>query len=125
DETGQSYDDHRAFLTAVGFIELTRTKRGWTRTPLGRGGGQVRGDGGEQGAGPVAVDVLARVEVVAGELARPGRDELRAHRGDRQVPFGGDLVDDAVHAGDVRDAHAADDPPEPGRQRQVEQHRPV
>jgi GNAT superfamily N-acetyltransferase len=34
DETGQSYDDYRAFLTAAGFLELTRTKRGWTRTPL-------------------------------------------------------------------------------------------
>jgi GNAT superfamily N-acetyltransferase len=34
DETGQSYDDYRAFLTASGFLELTRTKREWTRTPL-------------------------------------------------------------------------------------------
>ena len=33
DETGQSYDDYRAFLAAVGFLELTRTKRGWTRWP--------------------------------------------------------------------------------------------
>jgi GNAT superfamily N-acetyltransferase len=33
DETGQSYDDYRAFLAASGFVELTRTKRGWTRTP--------------------------------------------------------------------------------------------
>jgi GNAT superfamily N-acetyltransferase len=33
DETGQSYDDYRAFLGASGFIELTRTRRGWTRTP--------------------------------------------------------------------------------------------
>ncbi len=28
---GQSYDDYRAFLPAVGFRELTRTRRGWTR----------------------------------------------------------------------------------------------
>lgn len=28
---GQSYDDYRAFLPAVGFRELTRTARGWTR----------------------------------------------------------------------------------------------
>ena len=31
DETGQSYDDHRAFLRASSFTELTRTQRGWTR----------------------------------------------------------------------------------------------
>ena len=28
---GQDYDDYRAFLPAVGFRELTRTARGWTR----------------------------------------------------------------------------------------------
>ena len=33
DETGQEYDQYRAFLAASGFRELTRTKRGWTRTP--------------------------------------------------------------------------------------------
>jgi len=33
DETGQSYEHYRAFLTASGFLELTRTKRGWTRIP--------------------------------------------------------------------------------------------
>jgi GNAT superfamily N-acetyltransferase len=32
DETGQSYDDYRAFLAGSGFRELTRTKRGWTRS---------------------------------------------------------------------------------------------
>ncbi len=32
DPGGQSYDDYRAFLPAVGFRELTRTRRGWTRT---------------------------------------------------------------------------------------------
>jgi GNAT superfamily N-acetyltransferase len=31
DPGGQSYDDYRAFLLAVGFRELTRTRRGWTR----------------------------------------------------------------------------------------------
>jgi GNAT superfamily N-acetyltransferase len=31
DETGQSYDEHRAFLRASAFTELTRTRRGWTR----------------------------------------------------------------------------------------------
>jgi GNAT superfamily N-acetyltransferase len=31
DPTGQSYDDYLAFLPAVGFRELTRTARGWTR----------------------------------------------------------------------------------------------
>jgi GNAT superfamily N-acetyltransferase len=31
DGTGQSYDDYRAFLPAVGFRELTRTARGWTK----------------------------------------------------------------------------------------------
>jgi GNAT superfamily N-acetyltransferase len=36
DETGQSYDDYRAFLSASGFRELTRTKRLWTRMPLWR-----------------------------------------------------------------------------------------
>ena len=31
DPTGQSYDDYRAFLPALGFRELTRTARGWTK----------------------------------------------------------------------------------------------
>jgi GNAT superfamily N-acetyltransferase len=31
DETGQDYDDYRAFLAASGFQVLTRTQRGWTR----------------------------------------------------------------------------------------------
>jgi GNAT superfamily N-acetyltransferase len=31
DPGGLSYNDHRAFLAAVGFRELTRTARGWTR----------------------------------------------------------------------------------------------
>jgi GNAT superfamily N-acetyltransferase len=34
DSTGQDYTSYRAFLAASGFSELTRTKRGWTRTPL-------------------------------------------------------------------------------------------
>lgn len=33
DPTGQDYTGHRAFVAASGFRELTRTKRGWTRTP--------------------------------------------------------------------------------------------
>ncbi|MGN6678196.1 MAG: GNAT family N-acetyltransferase [Streptosporangiaceae bacterium] len=33
DRGGVSYDDYRAFLPAVGFRELTRTKRGWSRDP--------------------------------------------------------------------------------------------
>ncbi len=32
DPGGNSYEDYRAFLPAVGFRELTRTARGWTRT---------------------------------------------------------------------------------------------
>jgi GNAT superfamily N-acetyltransferase len=32
DPTGQDYTAYRAFLAASGFAELTRTKRGWTRT---------------------------------------------------------------------------------------------
>jgi GNAT superfamily N-acetyltransferase len=35
DPTGQDYTGYRAFLVASGFLELTRTKRGWTRTPRG------------------------------------------------------------------------------------------
>jgi len=31
DETGQGYDEERAFLQASPFTELTRTQRGWTR----------------------------------------------------------------------------------------------
>src|SRR6266487_586344 len=31
DPTGQSYDDYLAFLPAMGFRELTRTARGWSR----------------------------------------------------------------------------------------------
>jgi GNAT superfamily N-acetyltransferase len=37
DPTGQDYTDYRAFLAASGFAELTRTKRGWTRTPHNAG----------------------------------------------------------------------------------------
>ena len=33
DETGQNCDDYRAFLAATAFAELTRTERGWTRSP--------------------------------------------------------------------------------------------
>jgi GNAT superfamily N-acetyltransferase len=33
DPGGLDYADYRAFLPAAGFRELTRTKRGWTRTP--------------------------------------------------------------------------------------------
>jgi GNAT superfamily N-acetyltransferase len=33
DLAGQDYTSYRAFLVASGFRELTRTKRGWTRTP--------------------------------------------------------------------------------------------
>jgi GNAT superfamily N-acetyltransferase len=42
DPGGVSYEDYRAFLPAVGFRELTRTQRGWTRNarsgPSGRSG---------------------------------------------------------------------------------------
>lgn len=34
DATGQTYDDYRAFLDALPFTVLTRTKRGWTRTTV-------------------------------------------------------------------------------------------
>jgi GNAT superfamily N-acetyltransferase len=44
DPGGQSYDDYRAFLPAVGFRELTRTARGWTRLSAG-GGGRREGAG--------------------------------------------------------------------------------
>ena len=33
DPGGLDYADYRAFLPAVGFRELTRTQRGWNRTP--------------------------------------------------------------------------------------------
>ena len=39
DPGGLSYADHRAFLAAVGFRELTRTARGWTRELTAGGGG--------------------------------------------------------------------------------------
>jgi hypothetical protein len=32
DPGGVSYEDNRAFLPAMGFRELTRTQRGWTRS---------------------------------------------------------------------------------------------
>jgi GNAT superfamily N-acetyltransferase len=32
DVTGQTYEEHRAFLDALPFTVLTRTRRGWTRT---------------------------------------------------------------------------------------------
>ena len=66
------------------------------------------GDGGEQRPRPVAVAVLARVEVVTGELAGPRRGEVRAYLRYRQVPLQRDFVDDAVHAGDVGHADVAD-----------------
>lgn len=34
DATGQTYDDDRAFLAALPFTVLTRTRRGWTRTTI-------------------------------------------------------------------------------------------
>jgi GNAT superfamily N-acetyltransferase len=37
--SGQSCEDYRAFLPAVGFREVTRTARGWTRERLTAGGG--------------------------------------------------------------------------------------
>ena len=46
DPAGQSYDDYRAFLPAVGFRELTRTARGWTRERLTAGGGGRRAGAG-------------------------------------------------------------------------------
>jgi len=36
DDSGQDYDDYRAFLAASGFLGLTRTKRGWTRDAVTR-----------------------------------------------------------------------------------------
>src|SRR5258708_11986724 len=33
DPGGQDYADYRTFLPAAGFRELTRTRRGWDRTP--------------------------------------------------------------------------------------------
>jgi GNAT superfamily N-acetyltransferase len=45
DPTGQDYDDYRAFLPAVGFRELTRTARGWTRELTAGGGGRRAGAG--------------------------------------------------------------------------------
>jgi GNAT superfamily N-acetyltransferase len=37
DPGGHDYAADHAFLTAAGFRELTRTRRGWTRTPPGHG----------------------------------------------------------------------------------------
>ena len=42
DPGGVSYEDYRAFLPAVGFRELTRTQRGWTRPAIGSAEGQDR-----------------------------------------------------------------------------------
>jgi GNAT superfamily N-acetyltransferase len=39
DRGGLDYDDYRAFLSAVGFRELTRTARGWTRELTAGGAG--------------------------------------------------------------------------------------
>jgi GNAT superfamily N-acetyltransferase len=36
DPAGQDYASYRAFLPAVGFTELTRTRRGWERAAAGR-----------------------------------------------------------------------------------------
>jgi hypothetical protein len=33
DPGGLDYADYRAFLSAAGFRELTRTRRGWSRSP--------------------------------------------------------------------------------------------
>jgi hypothetical protein len=45
DPGGISYEDYRAFLPAVGFRELTRTQRGWTRPAESTGGRPAVGPG--------------------------------------------------------------------------------
>lgn len=36
DPAGQDYAAYRAFLAAAGFLQLTQTRRGWTRAPGAR-----------------------------------------------------------------------------------------
>jgi len=81
----------------------------------------LNGQGGLQGAGPVAVAELAGVEVVRGELACPRRLEVRGDLGDRQAAGGGALVQGAVDPRHVGDAGPAEEAPAARGQRQVEQ----
>src|SRR6202034_325519 len=85
----------------------------------------LNGQGGLQGAGPVAVAELAGVEVVRGELACPRRLEVRGDLGDRQAAGGGALVQGAVDPRHVGDAGPAEEAPAARGQRQVEQDGPV
>ena len=92
------------------------------RAAGGRGGlgyGGKRGEGAEQGAGPVTVAVLAGVEAVGGELAWPGRLEMRGDFGDGQAADGRGLVDRPVDPGHVRHAGPAEDSPAACGQRQA------
>src|ERR1700691_2254534 len=82
-------------------------------------------DGGEQRVAPVAVAVLARVEVVGAELPGPGRQEVGGHLGDRQATDGGGLTDGLVDPGHVGDAGPAEDAPDPGGQREGGRERPT
>jgi GNAT superfamily N-acetyltransferase len=45
--TGQTYDDHLAFLDALPFTELTKTRRGWTRATIPSGTGTPASDAGK------------------------------------------------------------------------------
>jgi carbon-monoxide dehydrogenase medium subunit len=76
----------------------------------------------EQGAAPVPVARLAGMEAVGGELALPRWDEVVGHPRDRQAPGTGRVVQDPVDPRHVRFARTAQEPPHPGRHRQVEQH---
>ena len=99
----------------LGVIRGKDTRRSSGRT----GGGACHG--GQQGAGPVAVADLAGMEAVGGELAGPGRPEMRGDLGDRQVPGGRDLVDGPVDPRHVGHAGPAEEPPAARGHRQVEQ----
>jgi hypothetical protein len=76
----------------------------------------------EQCPAPVPVAVLARVEVVLGELAQPRRPELVGHPRHLQPALGCRLVQHPVDPRDIRHARPADHAPHPGRHRQIEQH---
>ncbi len=84
-----------------------------------------RRDGGEQRARPVAVTSLAGMKAVGRKLPVPGRQEVGGHLGDRQVAPPGSLVNGPVDPGYVGHAGRAEDPPDPGGQRQVEEDRLV
>jgi hypothetical protein len=66
DHGGQDYAGYRAFLAAVGLRELTRTRRGWTRTMTNTPAARTT-----DSRDPVAIDLVRAVRT--GDTSTLGR----------------------------------------------------